>query len=115
MNHMRPNARRHSRPPSMDPLGKRALFEAPVEAPADHLRAGPSRAGKDALFSTGPRQTGTALVDCAGCGARSRVGLPNVGLRLLTFSAWVPGRKHAHWMRCPACGHHTWCRIGWNS
>ena len=114
MNPVQPGPRRHSRQPSMDPLGKRALFETPVEAPDDHLRSGPSRAGKDALYSTGPPRTGTALVECGGCGVRSRIGLADVGLRLLTFSAWVPGRRHGHWMRCPACGQRTWCSIGWN-
>jgi len=106
--------RRYTTQRSLDPDGKLALFEKPVEAPADHLRSGPPRDGKDALFSTGPRQTGTALVDCGSCGVRSRVGLADIGLRLLTFSAWVPGRQHAHWINCPACRRRTWCRIRWN-
>lgn len=104
----RPSLRR-----SLDPQGKRALFEAPVEAPPDILRAGPEREGREALYSTGPRRAGTVLIDCSGCRARARTHLADVGLRLLTLSAWVPGRRHSHWMRCPSCGHRTWCRIGW--
>ncbi len=106
--------RQHTTQRGLDPKGKRALFEAPVEAPADHLRPGPARSGRDALFSTGPRQRGTAVVECDGCGARSRVSLADLGLRLVSFSVWIPGRRHAHWLSCPACGHRTWCRIGWD-
>ncbi len=105
---------RPSRSNSLDPKGKRALFEAPVEAPADHLRAGPERAGRDALFSTGKHESGTALVECDSCGARTRLGLPDLGVRLLSFTAWIPGRKYGHWMVCPTCHHRTWCRIGWS-
>jgi hypothetical protein len=53
------------------------------------------------------------VVDCGGCGARSRVGLLDVGARLATLSVWLPALKRGHWMSCPACGHRTWCRIGW--
>lgn len=99
---------------SIDPQGKRALFEAPVAAAPDTLRAGRERHGREALFSNGPRQFGTAIVDCSACKVRSRTSLADIGLRLLTISAWLPGRSHSHWMRCPACGHRTWCSVGWN-
>lgn len=104
-------AKRHR---SLDPQGKRALFEAPVAAAPDTLRAGHTRDGREALFSTGPRQFGTALVDCSSCKVRTRTSLPDIGLRLLTVSAWVPGRSYSHWMRCPSCGHRTWCSVDWN-
>lgn len=98
---------------SLDPEGKGALFGAPVQAAPDHLRAGEVPSGRQALFSVGPRQPGTVVVDCAGCRAKSRIRIPDVGVRLAQLSAWIPGRRHAHWMRCPSCNHRTWCHIGW--
>lgn len=97
----------------LDPQGKRALFEMPVAAARDTIRSGEATQGKDALFSTGPRQAGSAVVDCRGCRVRTRISLTDVAMRLATMSAWVPGRRHGHWMRCPACEQRTWCRIGW--
>ncbi len=99
---------------SMDPQGKRALFETPVGAAPDSLRPGPERHGREALFSAGPRQFGTAIVECSSCKVRTRTSLADIGLRLLTISAWLPGRSHSHWMRCPSCGHRAWCAVGWN-
>lgn len=99
-----------------DPTGKRALFEAPVSADRTALlRGGPAADGKAALFSIGPRRPGTVVVTCGSCSVRSRVGLVDLGVRLLRLSAWLPARAHPHWMACPACGHHTWCRIDWNA
>jgi hypothetical protein len=98
----------------LDPDGKRALFEAPVSA--DHgalLRPGAPPEGKAALFSIGPRRAGTVVVDCGGCGERRRLSLVDVGARLASFSVWLPNRRRPHWMRCPACGRHAWCRVGW--
>ena len=99
---------------SLDPQGKRALLETPPSAAPDVLRPGPQRTGRAALFSTGERTTGTAIVECSGCHGRTRTSLPDIGVRMLTISAFVPGRKYPHWMRCPACGQRRWCRIGWN-
>jgi len=98
---------------SLDPQGKRALFETPPSAAPDILHAGPRRSGREALFSTGKRRTGTAIVECANCGVRSRVSLADLGVRLVTLSAFLPGRRHPHWMRCPACTTRQWCRICW--
>ncbi len=98
---------------SLDPQGRRALFETPVSAARDTIRSGTPREGKAALFSTGPRQTGTVVVECGGCQAKTRINLTDLGLRWLTGSVWLPTRRHAHWMRCPACGRRTWCRVGW--
>jgi hypothetical protein len=105
----RPEGRR------IDPQGKQALFDAPVQAPPEQLSPsrGPRPEGKNALYSTGPRQVGTVVVECGTCQARSRTRLLDVGLRMLPFTAWLPARRHAHFLRCPACGHMTWCRIGW--
>ncbi|MEZ5179740.1 MAG: hypothetical protein R2746_16075 [Acidimicrobiales bacterium] len=54
---------------SLDPQGRRALFETPVSAARDTIRSGAAREGKDALYSTGPRQSGTVVVSCSGCRA----------------------------------------------
>jgi hypothetical protein len=101
--------------PRLDPTGKRALFEAPLSAPPDHLRPGTVREGRDAMFSAGPPESGTVLVDCSACGARSRVAIADLGLRLLTGSLVWPGRSRGWFVRCPACNHRTWCSIGFKS
>lgn len=98
---------------SLDPQGRRALFETPVSAARDTIRSGRSSDGKDALFSTGPRRAGTVVVTCSHCEARTRINLTDLGLRWLTGSAWLPGRHHSHWMKCPSCGRRAWCRVGW--
>ena len=101
--------------PSLDPEGRRALFEAPVAADRQQMLApGSTPEGRAALFSVGPARPGTVLVDCGSCGERRRVTLAEAGLRLLQGSLWWPGRTRSHWLRCPACGRRTWCRIGWN-
>ncbi|MCU1350932.1 MAG: hypothetical protein JWM05_141, partial [Acidimicrobiales bacterium] len=64
---------------SLDPQGKRALFESPVGAARDILRSGSPSEGKEALYSTGPRRNGTVIVDCAGCDARTRINLTDLG------------------------------------
>ncbi len=103
-----------SRRRSFDPQGKQALFQAPVAAAPDTLRTGAERHGREALFSTGPRQPGTVVIDCSSCQARTRTSLADLGLRLLTLSVWLPGRSHPHWMRCPACERRSWCSIAWS-
>ena len=107
------DANRAGRRRSLDPQGRRALFETPVDAARDTLRSGPPREGRDALFSTGPRQTGTVVVTCGTCEARSRINLTDLGLRVLGGSAWIPGKRNAHSTRCPSCSSRTWCSIGW--
>ena len=97
----------------IDPTGKHALFSTPPAAAPDQLRAGSRETGRSAFYSTGSRQVGTVVVECATCTTRTRVTLVDLGVRFLSISAWIPGRRHAHWMRCPACDTHTWCRVGW--
>lgn len=103
----RPVARR------IDPTGKHALFSTPPAAAPDQLRAGSRETGRSAFYSTGSRQVGTVVVECATCTTRTRVTLVDLGIRFLSISAWIPGRSHSHWMRCPACDTHTWCRVAW--
>lgn len=102
-----PERRRH-----LDPQGKQALFDAPVQSAPDQL-SGHGNRGRRALYSSGPREVGTVVVECATCQVRTRTTLVNLGLRMLPFTAWLPARRHNHFMRCPACGAMTWCRIGW--
>ena len=73
-----------------------------------------SSEGKEALYSTGPRRAGTVVVTCDACQARSRVNLTDLGLRWLTGTVWIPGKREGHWMRCPACHKRTWCSVAWN-
>ena len=107
------DAGRGGRRRSLDPQGRRALFETPVSAPRDLIRSGKPPEGREALYSTGPRRRGTVIVSCSGCKARSRINLSDLGLRWLGGTVWVPGRRDAHWMRCPSCGKRTWCSVGW--
>ena len=99
----------------IDPQGKAALFQSPVAAAPDTLGTGNQKEGKDALYSTGPRQPGTVIIECSACQARSRTNLVDLGVRLVSISVWIPGRRYPHWIRCPACYDHTWCKIGWTS
>lgn len=97
-----------------DPTGKRALFESPVEASPERLRAG-AREGRDAFFSSGGREAGTVVVECSSCDARSRVGLGDIAVRLASLSLYLPLLRpsHPHRITCPSCERATWCRIGW--
>lgn len=99
--------------PRRDPTGTRALFEA---SPAVTPQVVDARAdeGRTLLYSSAPEAAGTVPVDCGTCGARSRIGLVEVGLRMVP-SLFVPLRRYPHWMRCPSCERRTWCRIGWTS
>ena len=65
------DAKRGGRRRSLDPQGRRALFETPVSAARDVIRSGTPREGKEALYSSGPRQRGTVVVHCSSCQARS--------------------------------------------
>jgi hypothetical protein len=105
------DARRPGRRRSLDPQGRRALFETPVSAARDTIRAGQPSDGKAALYSTGPRRSGTVVVACSGCKARTRINISDLGLRWLGGTVWIPGRRNGHWMRCPSCGKRTWCSV----
>jgi len=102
-----------SRSRSLDPQGKRALFETPVSAARDTIRSGPAREGKEALYSTGPHERGSVVVACSGCQSRTRISVSDVLMRLTVVSLWMPVRRHSHWMKCPACGRREWCQVRW--
>lgn len=106
--------RGNDRPRRMSPTGRQALFTTPPTAARDQLVPGNRKDGREALFSSGSRQPGTVVVECSQCSSRTRQSLVDLGVRLLSISVWLPVRRHSHWMRCPACHHHTWCAIDWN-
>jgi hypothetical protein len=92
--------------------GRRAIFSAPGGA-ARPAGARPTRSrgeGRQALFSAPEEPPGVLAVECSGCGARTPVGLLELG-RHLVPSLWLPFRRHPRLMRCPACGRAAWCRI----
>ena len=100
-----------SRP--LDPTGKGALFDAPIASAPDRIAPGPRNEGRVALFSSPPRRPGTVVVECSACRVRTRVSLVDLGVRLASVSAFLPVRRHPHWLLCPNCGRRQWCRIGW--
>ena len=85
-----------------------------MSAARDTIRSGNPRDGKEALYSSGPHQPGTVVVTCSACKARSRINFTDLGLRWLTGTVWIPGRRDGHWMRCPSCQKRTWCSVAWN-
>lgn len=103
---------------TQDPLGRRALFSpptgtgerdvfAPTESPA------PAE-GVRALYSPGTgRRLGTVRIECSECLVHSRRSVIDLGIRLLKFSVWIPGRKYSRWLVCPACDRRTWARVHW--
>jgi hypothetical protein len=95
---------------SLDPQGKRALFEAPVSAAPDAIRPRAAAKGRTALYSSQPRQAGAALIECASCATRTRVSptalVAGVALSLPTWRS-----LSTRLMRCPACHRWTRCRI----
>lgn len=70
--------------------------------------------GRRALFSTEPPipALGSVAVDCATCGETSVIGLRQA-LRAAFPSVHLPILKkgYSSWMRCPACGLHTWVKV----
>lgn len=102
-----------------DPLGKKALFSPPPMAPRgqsldqDPLVGGAAPDGKHALYSAGPRRTGTVLLECSRCLNHSRMSTIEAGVRIAFISVWIPGKRFSRWMQCPECERRTWCRIHW--
>jgi hypothetical protein len=101
-----------------DPQGKRALFETPAVVVDDTVRDDELitidlREGREALFSAGPHEAGTGVVECTHCGARTRVSYLEIAVRIAMISVWIPGKEHSRWMQCPNCQRRSWCRIKW--
>lgn len=87
-----------------DPTGKRALFSG-------HVTDDRAADGKSALFSAADMPAGLVIIDCARCGATTRVGAIDAVRRLLSFSLWIPGRPYSRRLRCPACHQRSWVKI----
>lgn len=101
-----------------DPLGKRALFEAPPIREEDPLDDDPlvhveHPDGQQALFSTGDHRPGTVVIDCARCGARTRVSLIDALVRVMSLSAWLPMKRYSRWLQCPNCQTRSWVKMEW--
>jgi hypothetical protein len=89
---------------SQDPTGKRALFTSRVD---EDLAAD----GKAALFSTRDHPPGKVRIDCSRCGATSHVDFSDALRRVLSLSAWIPGKNHSRRLRCPSCHRRAWVRL----
>jgi hypothetical protein len=101
-----------------DPQGKRALFETPAVLVDDTLRDDELitidlREGRQALFSVGPAQVGTGVVECTHCEARTRISYLELVVRIVMVSLWIPGKEHSRWMQCPNCQRRSWVRVDW--
>ena len=101
-----------------DPKGKRALFEVPPIEVDDPLKDDPlidhhESEGHEALYSAGPRETGTAVLTCSDCKVRSRISLIETLVRIMSISWWNPLNHYSRWMQCPACQTRTWCKVDW--
>ena len=105
-------------PPSHLPLSRRELLKlsagsaTTMALPAVVAAAEPDRTGARApeLMQVDFEVNGTAR----SLRLDTRVTLLDLGVRLVSISAWIPRRRYSHWMRCPSCHQHTWCEIGWN-
>jgi len=112
----------------LDPLGKRALFWAPVREVEGSEAQGTAELplGKRALFSAAPAPDdeigrgpsgspltgrGPILVTCSACGVSSRVGLVDYLFLQLPLGYWVPRGKFDHRMTCPACRQRVWAGV----
>lgn len=104
---------------SADPMGKRALFSPPPSAEPDHpldddpTVGGEPAEGLRALYSAGPRRSGTVVLECSRCLNHTRMSLIEAGVRIAFISVWVPGKHFSRWMQCPECERRTWCRVHW--
>ena len=106
-------------PASRDPLGKAALFSDGTLPPAEPTLspASTEERGRGAahLFSQSEARSGTLVVDCSGCGRRTRVTYAEFAALHVPVWLWIPSpmRTHRHWLRCPACARFTWLRARW--
>jgi hypothetical protein len=101
-----------------DPKGKRALFEVPPIEVDDPLKDDPlidhhESEGHEALYSAGPRETGTAVLTCSDCKVRSRISLIETLVRIMSISWWNPLNHYSRWMQFPASQTRTWCKVDW--
>jgi hypothetical protein len=101
-----------------DREGKRALFESPPIEIEDSLKDDPlverhDVDGREALYSAGHHEPGTAVITCSDCNVRTRIPHVELVVRILALSLWFPGRAYSRHIQCPACQTRTWCKIEW--
>ena len=99
-----------------DPKGKRALCETPAVVVDDTVRDDvlitlDLREGRSALFSVGPHQTGTGVVDCTHCGARTRISHLEILGRIAMTSPWIPGKATSRRPEIPHLPRPPWLRV----
>lgn len=82
-----------------DPLGKRALFSDVRTEPKPQPQSRTPERKRGAFDVT---------VHCSACDAQTTLSAPAFILQQFPLWAWIPGRKHSHLMRCPACNHIAW-------
>lgn len=83
-----------------DETGKRSLFGS-----GDAGRENDGDESRRNLFSA------PIGVDCARCGASTRIGVMDALGRLVRLSLWVPGRTYPRRLVCPACNRRSWVRL----
>lgn len=83
-----------------DETGKRSLFGPAANDKGPHR----DESGRN-IFSA------PIGVDCARCGASTRIGVMDALGRLVRFSLWVPGRTYSRRLVCPACDRRSWVRL----
>jgi len=112
-----------------DPLGKRALYWVPPDAPDGEWSAGsPTKVvpvGKRALYSgasaeadTVPTTSDNPLIDhgaftvrCQRCRQVSHVGLLDLLIFQFPIGVWVPRGRFDRRMTCPSCRKRAWCSV----
>jgi hypothetical protein len=105
--------------PRPDPLGKRALYGVPADAPTPDPSTVTLPVGKRALYSgagpesevpaQGPR--GAVTVLCQRCQQRSQIGLVDLLILQFPFGVWLPRGRFDRRMTCPSCRKRAWCSV----
>lgn len=67
---------------------------------------------KHSLYTKSERKRRTCTVECSSCREETRVSYIELAALLFPVHFHVPLLRYHHsWMRCPACGKHTWVRV----
>lgn len=65
-----------------------------------------------ALYSSAERRSFTCTVECSSCREETRVSYVELAALLFPVHFHLPlVRYYQSWLRCPACGKRTWCRV----
>lgn len=68
--------------------------------------------GRHALYSASERKPLTCTVECSACREETRVTYVELAALLFPIHFHLPLiRYYQSWLRCPACGKRTWCRV----